>query len=316
MPSTIYHGQRRNAMTVEQSIKDHALKIGMDLCGIAPISRFENAPKGTHPTDFLPGCKSVISVGVRLADGVVQTIFRNFEDGNSGAQGIYGTYGYTIAPNFHLLYSVYALAQFIERTTGCASTPTQVGPFQTGMSLSQRHAAVAAGLGEFGWMSIVLTPQFGPRNRFGAIMTTAELTPDPIYNGPLICDPTTCNVCTTVCPTGALSEYGDKEARRVTYPDKDGDRSFDYCHVDMTKCRIACHGLMKKTGGKEDLVTSLEASAAEGGAAVAKIDSPMGGLQASPTWMCGKCLAYCPTGNWKAKFKDTKFSDHLPIVEW
>ncbi len=303
-------------MSVEQSIKDHAHAIGMDLCGIAPVSRFDGAPKGTHPTDSLPGCKSVISVGVRLADGVVQSIFRNFEDGKSIAQGIYGTYGYTIAPNFHLLYSVYALAQFVERTTGFASTPTQVGPFQTGMAVSQRHAAVAAGLGEFGWMSIVLTPEFGPRNRFGALLTTAELVPDPIYSGPRLCDPTTCNVCTTVCPTGALSKHGEKEARRVTYKDKDGDRSFDYCHVNMTKCRIAAHGLMKKTGGDKDLVTSLDATPQEVGDAIAGMNDPKGGLQASPTWKCGKCLAYCPAGHWKEKFKDTGLSDHLPIVEW
>ena len=303
-------------MSIEQSIKDCAHNAGMDLCGIAPVSRFEGAPRGTHPTDFLPGCKSVVSVGVRLADGVIQTIFRNFEDGNSNAQGIYGMYGYTIAPNFHLVASVYALAQFIERTTGSAATPTQVGPLQTGKSMSQRHAAVAAGLGEFGWLSIVLTPQFGPRNRFGCVLTTAELAPDPMYSGPRICDPVKCNICTTVCPTHALSKYGEKEARRVTYKDEGGDRSFDYCHVDLTRCRIAAHGLMKKTGGAKDLVTSLDASAEEVAAACAGMHDPMGGLQRSPTWKCGKCLAYCPTGHWKEKFKDTKLSDHLPILEW
>src|SRR5208283_5690023 len=102
--SIIYCHTGRTAMSIEQSIKDQAQNMGMDLVGIAPVSRFEGAPEGTHPTDFLPGCKSVISVGVRLADGVIQTIFRNFEDGKARAQGIYGAYGYTIAPNFHLLY--------------------------------------------------------------------------------------------------------------------------------------------------------------------------------------------------------------------
>ncbi len=301
-------------MSIEQSIKDYAKNTGMDLCGIAPVSRFDGAPNGTHPADFLPGCKAVISVGVRLADGVIQTIFRNFEDGKSNAQGIYGTYGYTIAPNFHLVASVYAIAQFVERTTGHAATPTQVGPLQTGMSISQRHAAVAAGLGEFGWHSIVLTPQFGPRNRFGAILTTAELIPDPMYNGPLLCDPAKCNICTTVCPTHALSKYGEKEARRVTYKDENDEKYYDYCHVDMTRCRIAAHGLMKKLGGDKDLVASLDATAEEVAAACASMRSP--GLQSSPTWKCGKCLAYCPTGHWKEKFKDTGLSKRLPLVEW
>ena len=303
-------------MTIEESIKEHAHQLGMDLCGIAPVSRFEGAPNGTHPADFLPGCKSVISVGVRLVDGVIQTIFRNFEDGKSTAQSVYGTYGYTLGPNFHLLFSVYALAQLIERTTGCLAMPTQTGPLQAGMSISQRHAAVAAGLGEFGWLSIVLTPQFGPRNRFGAILTTADLTPDPLYHGLPLCDPKKCNICTTVCPTGALSRYGEKEARRVTYKDSQGDRSYDYCHVNMTKCKIAAHGLMKKTGGATDLVASPEASDEEVGAAITGMHDPRGGLQSSPTWKCGKCLAYCPAGHWKEKFKDTKLSRRLPLITW
>jgi epoxyqueuosine reductase QueG len=301
-------------MSIEQNIKDRAKKIGMDLCGIAPVSRFEGAPEGTHPTDFLPGCRSVVSIGVRLADGVIQAIFRTFEDGNRMAQGIYGTYGYVMAPNFHLLYSVYDIAQYIERNTGHAATPTQVGPLMNGMSISQRHAAVASGLGEFGWLSIVLTPQFGPRNRFGAILTTAELKPDPMYSGPRLCNPEKCNICTTVCPTGALSKYGEKEARRVTYKNKGGDRSFDYCHVNMNRCRIAAHALMKKTGGQQDLVASLDATAEEIAGAVKKTTPD--GLQSSPTFRCGKCLAYCPAGNWKEKFKDTGFSSRLPLVEW
>ena len=301
-------------MNIEKSIKEHAKVIGMDLCGIAPSSRFEGAPKGTLPTDYLPGCKSVIVVGLRLVDGVIQTIFRNFEDGKQQAQGVYGTYGYTIAPNFHLLYSVYDIAQYIERKTGALAMPTQVGPFGNGISISQRHAAVAAGLGEFGWLSIVLTPQFGPRNRFGAILTTAELQPDPMYNGPRLCDPTKCNICTTVCPTGALSKFGDKASRRVVYTDKSGDKAYDYCHVDMTRCRIASHGLMKKTGGEKDLVTSLDATPEEVGKAISTIKS--GSLQDSPTWKCGKCLAYCPAGNWKEKFKDTGLSNRLPLVQW
>lgn len=301
-------------MSIEKEIKKHAEKIGMDMCGLAPVSRFEGAPKGTHPIDFLPGCKSVISVGVRLLDGAVQNIMRNFEDGNRMAQGIYGTYGYTMAPNFHLLFAVYDIAQFIERKTGFAAAPTPVGPLMTGFSISQRHAAVAAGLGQFGWMSIVLTPKYGPRNRFGAVLTTLELEPDPMYNGPSLCDPTKCNICTTVCPTGALSKYGEKAARQVVYKDLNGEKAYDYCHVDMTKCRIGSHALMKKTGGREDYVTSLNATAQEVEEATRK--TPPEGLQQSPTWKCGKCLAYCPAGNWKEKFKDTRFSSKLPLVEW
>jgi epoxyqueuosine reductase QueG len=300
-------------MNIEQSIKNHALKLGMDLCGIAPVSRFEGAPEGTHPQDFLPGCKSVISIGVRLMDGVIQAIFRNFEDGNRVAQGIYGSFGYALLPNFQLFYAVYEIAQYIERTTGAVATPTQVGPMNNGMSISQRHAAVAAGLGEFGWLSIVLTPHFGPRNRFGAILTTAELEPDPMYSGPRLCNPG-CNICTTVCPTGALSKRGEKEARRVVYQDINGEKAYEYCHVNRSRCLIALQGLMKKAGGNRDLVTSIDASREEMEEAMKKTGSE-GGLQPTPSWKCGRCLAYCPAGDWKKKFKDTGLSHHLPLAE-
>lgn len=300
-------------MGIEQSIKDLALSNGMDLCGIAPISRFEGAPEGMHPVEFLPGCKSVISVGVRLLDGAVQTIFRNFEDGKAAAQNIYGAYGYTIAPNFHLFSAVYNIALFIERKTRAVATPTQVGPLQGGISISQRHAAVAAGIAEFGWHGLALTPGFGPRNRFGAVLTTAELVPDPMSRGPALCNPEKCGICTSVCPGRALSSYGEKEARHITYRDEDGDRSFDVCHVNTTRCRIAIHGLMKRVGGATDLVTSLDASPGEVSAAVATIRDPYG-LQDAPTWRCGKCLAYCPVGQWKEKFRDKRLSKRLPVA--
>jgi epoxyqueuosine reductase len=135
-----------------------------------------------------------------------------------------------------------------------------------------------------------------------------------MYSGARLCNPSKCNICTTVCPTGALSKFGEKEARRVIYKDKAREKVYEYCHVDMNRCRIAAHGLMIKTGGTKDLVTSLDASAEEVGEAVKK--TLPDGLQSSPTYKCGKCLAYCPAGNWKEKFKDTGLSSHLPIVEW
>ncbi len=299
-------------MSIEQSLKEHAKTIGMDLCGIAPISRFEGAPEGTHPTDFLPGCKSVVVVGVRLLDGAVQAVMRNFEDGNKRAQGIYGTYGYIIAPNFHLLYSVYDIAQYIERKTGEVATPTQVGPFAAGMSISQRHAAIAAGLGEMGWLGIVLTPQYGPRNRFGAVLTTAELEPDPMYNGTHLCDPAKCNICTTVCPTGAISRYGEGPFRRVAFKDGNGEKVYEYCSLSVSKCRIGTEALTKATGGNTDLVSGFDASLREVDYAAAS--KHLGPLDTS-SWNCGKCLTYCPVGNWKEKFRDRGFSDHLPVVK-
>jgi len=293
-------------MSITQEIKDFALNTAnVDLVGIAPIERFKDSPAGKHPCDILPGAKSVVVFGVKLLDGAVQANFRMFEEGKRNVHGIYGTYGYTIAPNFHLMWANYYIARFIEKNTGCTATPTPSGPMQNGGPLSMRHAAAAAGLGEFGWMGIILTPEFGPRNRFGAVITTAELEPDPMYNGPKLCDPSKCNICVEKCVTGAISKYEGPEKGRHVYMD---GKHFHYCYLNWNRCRIACHGLSTKVGGAVDLITSEDPTPAEIEAAIEQEKQSGGGLQKHDTWKCGHCLSYCPVGNWKERFGDTGLS--------
>ena len=41
-------------------VKHFAAELGADLCGVASVDRFVAAPKGHHPQDIFPGCRSVI----------------------------------------------------------------------------------------------------------------------------------------------------------------------------------------------------------------------------------------------------------------
>lgn len=74
--------------------------------------------------------------------------------------------------------------------------------------LSHRHAATRAGLGEFGYNNIVLTPQFGPRQRFNTIVTEAELVPDPLIEEP-ICLRDNCRLCLKACIMEAITLRDD-----------------------------------------------------------------------------------------------------------
>ena len=280
-------------MSLTQEIKDFATaQLDMDLIGIAGADRLSGAPEGHRPTDLLPGAKSVIVMAVGLLQGVVQTIFRAYEDGLRHAQCIYGTHGYALIPNLHLKYAAYRMARFIEKK-GFMTTPLPSGPGGGGAPFSHRHAAVAAGLGEFGWMSLVLTPQFGPRNRFVSVLTRAELDPDPFYTSPRLCDPAQCEVCVKICPTGAISDAKSKTCSM-------GGHSFTYGSVDFAKCRIGSEGLMKKTLGYKDLPIPENPTMQQIDEARKQID-PRQLREASfpvdrATWYCGKCLAYCPVG--------------------
>lgn len=291
--------------SITAQIKNFVLsQCGMDKVGIAPVSRFNESPEGFHPTDFLPGCKSIIVFCIRLPDGAVQATYRTFEDKLRHCHGIYGTYGYTIAPNFHLMFGNYKIAQFVENLTGEIATPTPAGPMQGAKAMSMRHCAVAAGLGEFGWHSIVLTPEFGPRNRFGAVLTTAELEPDPMYSGPKLCDPSKCRICVEMCPTKAISAYSPEIARYV----KIGENEYSYGQTNWNRCRVACHGLLKGAAADEDLFDPQNTNPIDADLLPAMrhfaIDPCSDSPQHSPTWKCGNCLSYCPVGNWKERFLD------------
>ena len=72
--------------------------------------------------------------------------------------------------------------------------------------LSLKHAAVSAGLGAMGRSNLLITKQFGPHVRLGAIITEAPLKPDiPKAHDPC---PPGCRECERACPVGALKDGG------------------------------------------------------------------------------------------------------------
>ncbi|MBA7623367.1 Epoxyqueuosine reductase [subsurface metagenome] len=280
-------------MSLTGEIKEFATEdLDMDYIGVASADRLSGAPEGHRPTDLLPGAKSVIVMAVRLSQGAVQAIFRAYEDGLRHAQCIYGTHGYALTPNLHLKFAAYRMARFLEKK-GYISTPLPSGPGAGGAPFSHRHAAVAAGLGEFGWLSIVVTPDCGPRVRLASVITRAELEPDPLYQGPKLCDPTKCDICVKICPTNAISE---KESKSVVM----GNRTYEYGQVNFAKCRVGSEGLLKKTLGFKDLPIPENPTWEDIDKARQNIDPRQ--LQEAilpadrATWYCGKCLAYCPVG--------------------
>ena len=61
-------------MLTSEMIKKAAYEAGADKCGIAPMSRFEGAPKEMDPRYLFPGAKSVIAFAFRIPRGVQRGI--------------------------------------------------------------------------------------------------------------------------------------------------------------------------------------------------------------------------------------------------
>ena len=192
-------------------------KVGADLVGIAPVERFEGAPKGHRPEDILPGARSVVAMAKRIPGSIVKSIPSPY----------YDKFGYHDL-NAHLRELTYNVSVFIE-DQGFEAFPLdpsiddkarEVQILQEGPEpkikilgdFSHRHAVVAAGLGEFAASSMVVVPKFGPRVRVVSVITTAPIEPSPLLGGKAqfnICQPEACgSQCVRKCPAKALPGDG------------------------------------------------------------------------------------------------------------
>jgi ferredoxin len=112
------------------------------------------------------------------------------------------------------------------------SVPVAPGKAKPDVTPHMRICAFAAGLGEIGYSKVFLTPEFGPRQRFGAILTNAPLKADPLFEGK-ICD--RCMLCAKDCSGKAISTT---ETVKVTV----AGREIEWGKLDEHKCRVAFHG--------------------------------------------------------------------------
>jgi NAD-dependent dihydropyrimidine dehydrogenase PreA subunit len=81
--------------------------------------------------------------------------------------------------------------------------------------VSLRHAAIAAGLGNFGRHNLVIHPQIGSRVVFTAVMTNLDLPSDPPVSERICTD---CNICVENCPAHALDEEGKTDDMKCLKP--------------------------------------------------------------------------------------------------
>src|SRR3989304_1413625 len=140
-------------------------RLGVDLFGVAPVRRLEGGPEGGRPTDYLSNAKSVVVCAAKIPDAAIDVAGHYEEPGKT--LGPYMWYGYVVL-NWDLSSAVRRLVRFLE-ARGFKSLPFP----PTGLlykhgsraAFSHRHAAAAAGLGEFGFSGLLLTPEFGPRQR-------------------------------------------------------------------------------------------------------------------------------------------------------
>ena len=224
-----------NALTIK--VKELAYRLGADLVGIANIERYENAPIKMSPQGILPGAKSVVVCAVHHPDAAIEL------DGEIHPQ-VMGPYRIQYIMNDKLDVLSFRIARLLDdmgyKTVPIASSniwryrgyKEMAATFAP--DISHIYGGVCAGLGELGWNGLCITPEYGARNRFISIITEAELTPTPLYNGPKLCD--MCGECIRKCPTNAYRKEVNG-TKNVVVEGKD----HIFCNKNLWRCAWGEH---------------------------------------------------------------------------
>jgi epoxyqueuosine reductase QueG len=228
-----------------KAVKNFALECGVDMVGVASVDRFEGAPPGFHPTDVMGSTKSVITFARKFIMGVLDELA-------PGRQRLSYKHHMFAHKNTYNTFTGYDLARFLEDKGYRAfiiqpTTPYYAQEFRSVMS--HRHAAIRCGLGVFGKNNLVLTKEFGPRQRFCTVLTDAQLVSDPMIDDDLCKG---CNICREACPVQAWDPKSGIFYKPVCAHHQNWNRADQECKQPCGICIQAC------PVGKEALGLPLE----------------------------------------------------------
>jgi epoxyqueuosine reductase len=214
-------------------IKKYAVDQDVDLIGIASVDRFEGAPEGFHPTDLLGATQSVIVTARTLLSGILDEL-------SPERQRL--SYKHHMFAHLNTLNTLtaYELGRFLEKKGYKAFVVQPTTPYyaqELRGVMSHRHAAVRAGLGVFGKSNLVLTKEFGPRQRFCTVLTDAKLRPNPMIQGDLCQE---CLACRNVCPVQAWDSESGKFYKPVCARHQKWNRADQECKEPCGLCIQVC----------------------------------------------------------------------------
>jgi epoxyqueuosine reductase len=218
-------------MTTSSEIKVIAKQLGADLCGIAPIERFKNAPIGFHPSDVYAETQSVI-------------VFAKHESVSTAQSKSKVAYTFACEMAYHEVHQMTMKFVFRLEDNGITAIPIPSEPYEywdtdtmTGKGIiSLKHAGYLAGLGVIGNNTLLHNLKFGNLIRLGAILTNAQFEPDELDNHTLNCN--TCNICVKNCPVSAIENGSVSQLKCRTNAYVTNKKGYSLC--ECKACRMSC----------------------------------------------------------------------------
>jgi epoxyqueuosine reductase len=220
-------------MITPHAIKNMARRFGADLCGIAPVERFRDAPRGFRPGDIFRQARSAVVIAKRLPDAALLSE---------------NPVPYTFACGVTLEavnQMICQLALSLQEMS-VAAVPIPSEPYlywdekrREGRGiLSLKHAGFLAGLGVLGRNTLLTNDTLGNRMTLGALLLNVALPGDSIAKYTLCSD--NCQVCINACPAKALDgkTVVQKSCREVSQVITKKGCALYLCNT----CRVICPG--------------------------------------------------------------------------
>ncbi len=208
---------------LRDAIRARALELGFSACGFTGAEDLDCGPllgkwiaenrhglmdymerdieRRTSPRRFMAAAASVIVVAWKYR-GIGAAPDPDWRERLTGRVA-----AYALGEDYHL-----HLAEKLERLAAfvryCGSRATQV--HVDGGPLVERHLARRAGLGWYGYNTMLLHPDFGSTSLLGCLLTDL---PIPADTEPVADRCGTCRSCVSACPTGALDRGPTIDAR-------------------------------------------------------------------------------------------------------
>jgi epoxyqueuosine reductase QueG len=238
-----------------KKLAEAAKAAGADVFGVANVGRFDELPVRQHPRTIFPETKSVIVLGRRIPRGAL----RGVEEGTNFAN--YSLYGRDWLDNRITSLTTIRVSEWIEdhgwEAVPLPNLPPEVPPMgvsvrpgspEPNVLLDVDDAAVRAGVGEIGYVGVLLTPEFGPRQRLQMILTDAEIEPTPLLKETIW---PAGNTCEGFCPLGAIGKATERTICGKTMT----VAAIDYGRC--AKCKNGAGGNPHHRAGKPDRLAAV-----------------------------------------------------------
>jgi epoxyqueuosine reductase len=212
-------------------LKGMVLNSGVDLCGIAPVERFHEAPEGFRPTDIYPSAQSVLVFAKRVPQAALLSR---------------SPVPYTFASDVVLdeVFRITCDLSLRLQDLGITAVPIPSEPYEywdvkkkegRGI-LSLRHAGHLAGLGILGKNTLLTHNKLGNRITLGALLLNISLKGDPVTKY-RICKED-CNACIDNCPAKALD--GKSVVQKLCREKSQLTTAKGYSLYVCNTCRTVC----------------------------------------------------------------------------